>query len=101
MERMLWLAGGAAVGFILGSRVGRAPYDGLADGARKIGQNPKVRDAVGAARSGASRIYRERIEPMTPGVRAKAGRTEHDTESGTSQPGPLPTDMDPAVADRT
>jgi hypothetical protein len=100
MERTLWLAGGMAIGFILGSRVGRAPYDGLADGARRIRQNQKVRDAVGAARSGASRLYRERIESMGPGGKARADMAEHVTESLMSQAGPLSTDAETEVSTR-
>jgi hypothetical protein len=50
----LWLLVGAAIGFVLGSRAGRAPYERLESKAREVAGRPDVKHAVDAASDKAS-----------------------------------------------
>lgn len=52
--KKLWLLVGAAVGYILGSRSGRGPYERLESKARKVAGRPDVKRAVDAASDKAS-----------------------------------------------
>jgi hypothetical protein len=61
MERYLWFAGGVALGIVVGSRVGRAPYDGVVTAAHRIWDSRVLRDAVGATRTEPWRLHRTRI----------------------------------------
>jgi hypothetical protein len=45
MKKLLLLAG-AAIGFVLGSRAGRGPYNRLERKAREVGKRPEVKHAV-------------------------------------------------------
>ena len=47
--KKLWLAVGAAIGFVLGSRAGRAPYEQLEAKARQVAGRPDVKRTVDAA----------------------------------------------------
>ncbi|MGO8863067.1 MAG: YtxH domain-containing protein [Acidimicrobiales bacterium] len=47
--KILWLLAAAAVGFVLGSRAGRAPYERLESKVREVAGRPDVRRAVDAA----------------------------------------------------
>jgi hypothetical protein len=52
--KKLWLLVGAAVGYILGSRSGRGPYERLESKARKVAGRPDVKRSVDAASDKAS-----------------------------------------------
>ncbi len=47
--RKLWMIAGVGIGFILGSRAGRQPYDQLERRVRNVRARPEVRDAIDAA----------------------------------------------------
>jgi hypothetical protein len=47
--KKLWLLVGAAIGFVLGSRAGRAPYERLESKARGVAGRSDVKQAVNAA----------------------------------------------------
>jgi hypothetical protein len=48
MKKMSLLAA-AGVGYVLGARAGRARYEQIANGARRVAGNPKVQAAAGKA----------------------------------------------------
>ncbi|WP_103502935.1 MULTISPECIES: hypothetical protein [Streptomyces] len=48
MRKLTFIAG-AAVGFVLGARAGRGCYDRIAASARRIAENPAVRNTVESA----------------------------------------------------
>ena len=88
MERYLWFAGGVAVGIIVGSRVGRAPYGGgVVTAAQRIWARQVLRDAAGATRTEARRLYRRRIRGLSAADRGDEtasdsthhGRVSHDS----------------------
>ncbi|MEV4442868.1 YtxH domain-containing protein [Streptomyces sp. NPDC049577] len=49
MRYRLTFIAGAAVGYVLGARAGRERYEELRKGARRIAQNPAVRNTVESA----------------------------------------------------
>lgn len=48
MRKITFIAG-VAVGFVLGARAGREYYERIAAGARRVAENPAVRNSVDAA----------------------------------------------------
>jgi uncharacterized protein YjbJ (UPF0337 family) len=51
--RKMTLVAGVAIGYVLGTRAGRARYEQIMAGAGRIAQNPKVREAAGKAQEAA------------------------------------------------
>ena len=64
MRRLLWFAGGAAIGYVLGSRAGRDSYDEIVSTARKVWDHPTVQEAAGVVQAQASRLYDEGVRRM-------------------------------------
>jgi hypothetical protein len=48
--KKLWLLAGMGIGFVLGSRAGREPYDQLEGKVRRFRGRPEVQGAVDVAR---------------------------------------------------
>jgi hypothetical protein len=65
MNRSLWLAGGVAVGFLLGSRAGRAPYEHIRGSARRAWQNPQVRQATRMVQTRVAHLYDDGLRRFT------------------------------------
>lgn len=59
---------GIAVGFILGSCAGRAPYEKLQERVTRLRQKPEVQDTVAAMREEAARRARELPDKVTSKV---------------------------------
>jgi len=57
MSGKLWLAGGFAAGYILGSKAGRERYEQLAATARKVKEEPAVASALETVQTHATRLY--------------------------------------------
>ncbi len=55
---------GLALGFILGSKAGTGPYEGLVDKARSLRQRPEIEDAVERAKEAASDQVTEAAEKL-------------------------------------
>jgi len=65
MRGKLTFVAGAAIGFVLGARAGRERYEDLMARAKKVMENPSVREARGAAKSQASTLYSQGKEAVT------------------------------------
>ena len=59
MRGKVMFVGGLAVGFVLGSRAGRQAYDRLVVNAKKVAEQPTVREAAGVAKAQASKLYEQ------------------------------------------
>jgi len=66
MKKMCLLVA-AAIGFILGSRTGREPYDRLELAARRLAKRPEVQRAVDSV----TRTVQEQGEDVAESVKAK------------------------------
>ena len=56
MKKLLLLMG-AGIGFVLGSRAGRKPYEQVEREVRKFLERPEVHDRIGAAKGAASQQF--------------------------------------------
>lgn len=66
---------GTGVGYILGARAGRERYEQIAQGYRRVADNPSVQAAAGVARAKAGEVVqagvaaaRETVSPSSPGA---------------------------------
>jgi hypothetical protein len=66
MKKLLLLAG-AAIGFVLGSRAGREPYNRLKRKAREVGRRPEVKHAVDSV----TQVVHENVNGLADQVAAK------------------------------
>ena len=57
MRGKLMFLAGAAAGFVLGSRAGREKYDELVASARRLMDNPTVREAGGQVQAQATKLF--------------------------------------------
>jgi hypothetical protein len=80
MKKFLFLAG-LAIGFVLGSRAGRGPYDSLEQAARQVAEDPEVQRRAGQARETAEKAAHdaaETVKEKAPEVAAAAQATAAD-----------------------
>src|SRR5699024_7135217 len=61
MKKFIFLAG-LAVGFVLGSRMGRGPYESLERTARQVADDPQVQRRAAQARETAGRVAQDAAE---------------------------------------
>lgn len=73
--KKLALLFGLGIGFIIGSRAGRGPYEQIESNVRKMMGRPEVQEAVdqvsGAAKAQAGNVAQavtERVEKVSPGA---------------------------------
>ncbi len=59
MRGKVMFLGGLAAGFVLGSRAGRQAYDRLVLNAKKVAEQPTVREAAGVAKAQATKLYEQ------------------------------------------
>lgn len=57
MSGKLWLAGGLAAGYVLGTRAGRQRYEQLMETVNKVRNDPTVQSAIETVQNQAGRIY--------------------------------------------
>lgn len=57
MSGKLWLAGGLAAGYVLGTRAGRARYEQITDTVRKVKEDPAVANALEIVQNQAEKLY--------------------------------------------
>jgi hypothetical protein len=57
MSGKLWLAGGLAAGYVLGTRAGRQRYEQLVETVNKVKNDPAVQGAIETVQNQAGRIY--------------------------------------------
>ncbi len=57
MSGKLWLAGGLAAGYVLGTKAGRQRYDQLMETVNKVKSDPTVQSAIETVQSQAGRFY--------------------------------------------
>ncbi|MGH8876389.1 MAG: hypothetical protein ACRD0P_03455 [Stackebrandtia sp.] len=80
MRKWVFVAG-VAVGYVLGARAGRERYEQIVAMARRVRDNPTVRDAAGAVQSQAGQVAgacRDRIRYSGLGERMFGDRTGDD-----------------------
>ncbi|GGP56481.1 YtxH domain-containing protein [Streptomyces abikoensis] len=85
MRYRLTFITGAAVGYVLGARAGRERYEELRKGARRIAQNPAVRNtAETAAVNGRALVTRtfEKVGDRLPGSIADRVRSLRERGQG-------------------
>lgn len=63
MKKFIFLAG-LAVGFVLGSRTGRGPYDSLERTARQVADDPEVQRRAAQARETAGRVAHDAADTV-------------------------------------
>lgn len=78
MRSKLAFLAGAAVGYVLGSKAGRARYEEIKAKARTVLEDDRVQDAMGTAREKASEV----VGAAGSAARAKVG--EVASEAGTA-----------------
>lgn len=78
MKRFLFISG-LAIGFVVGSRMGRGPYESLERNAREIVEDPEVqrkaaqaRDTAGKAAQDAAETVKEKAPVVAETAKAKA-----------------------------
>lgn len=94
MKRFLFISG-MAIGFVIGSRMGRGPYESLERNARKIVEDPEVqrkaaqaRDTAGKAAHDAAETVKEKAPVVAETAKAKAADladTAKDKASGAKE----------------
>ncbi len=80
--RRLWLLLGVGIGFILGSRAGREPYERVQTKLRQVSRRPEVKDAVdqisGQAEDVAETVLsvaNDKVDDVSDKVQAKTKAT--------------------------
>lgn len=74
MKRFLFISG-LAIGFVVGSRMGRGPYESLERTARQIAEDPEVQRKAAQARDTAGKAAHdaaETVKDKAPGVAENA-----------------------------
>lgn len=74
MKRFIFLAG-LAIGFVIGSRTGRGPYESLERTAHRVAEDPEVQRRAAQARDTATKAAQDAagtVKEKAPGVAAKA-----------------------------
>lgn len=92
LSTLLPLAGGAALGYVLGSAAGRARYEQLVDGANQLLHHPSVQqtafDLAGQAKAHANRIPGPASGLVdSAATRVQDSLTQPDQQSGGTTPG--------------
>lgn len=62
---------GLGIGFLLGSRAGRGPYEGLEEKLRSFKERPEVEDTVERAKSAATGQVTEAVDKVNEKVNEK------------------------------
>lgn len=74
MKKVIFLAG-LAIGFVIGSRAGRGPYESLERTAHRVAEDPGVQRRAAQAKETATRVAQDTagaVKEKTPGVAATA-----------------------------
>ena len=77
MKKFIFLAG-LGIGFVIGSRAGRGPYESLERTARQVADDPEVQRRAAQAKDTASRVAQdtaETVKEKAPEVAAAAQTT--------------------------
>jgi hypothetical protein len=82
MKKVLVLSAGA-VGFVLGSRAGRGPYDQMERWARQVTKRPQVRQVTDQLATSASQISDTTARTVSSMANEGAGAVTHATQSAT------------------
>lgn len=63
MKKVIFLAG-LAIGFVIGSRAGRGPYESLERTAHRVAEDPEVQRRAAQARETAARVAQDTAETV-------------------------------------
>jgi len=80
MKKVLVLIAGA-IGFVLGSRAGRGPYEQLEQWVRQAGKRPEVREVTDQLAASASRVSDTATQTASSVANQAAGAVSHATQS--------------------
>ncbi len=78
--KKMWLLVGLVVGFMLGSRSGRAPYERAEAQVRQLSRRPEVRQATNTA----SEMVHEKVGDLVDKASDKVGHTSSSSEKRTA-----------------
>jgi hypothetical protein len=71
MSRALFFIAGAGVGYVLGTRAGREQYERIKAQAKKLADQPEIKDAAEAVRAEATRLFEEGRQLIQEALPAK------------------------------
>ena len=74
MKNKLILATGIAIGFVIGSKMGREPYEKLEATAKQYVDDPRVQEKVGQARETVSKVAKDAAETVKDKAAASAAK---------------------------
>jgi hypothetical protein len=83
MSGKLWLAGGLAAGYVLGTRAGRQRYEQISETVRKVKEDPTVASALEVVQNQAGKIYasgRTAVQEKLGVTRAERLSAESDAD---------------------
>jgi hypothetical protein len=73
MKKLVFVIG-VGVGFILGSKAGRGPYEGLEEKVRSLRERPEVEEAVERAKGAANEQVTEVVDKVNEKVPPRPSR---------------------------
>ncbi|MFC7374617.1 hypothetical protein ACFQS2_13110 [Brachybacterium sp. GCM10030267] len=87
MKKFIFLAG-LAIGFVVGSRAGRGPYESLERTARQVAEDPEVQRRTAQAKETAERVAHdtaETVKSKAPEVAENVKGKAQETASATKE----------------
>ncbi|WP_114854858.1 hypothetical protein [Brachybacterium sp. YJGR34] len=87
MKKLVFLAG-LAIGFVIGSRAGRSPYESLERTARQVADDPEVQRRTAQARDTARRVAHDTagaVKEKAPGVASSVTETVSGAASSVTE----------------
>ncbi|MCT1806484.1 hypothetical protein [Dermabacter hominis] len=81
MKNKLILATGIAIGFVIGSKMGREPYEKLEATAKQYVDDPRVQERVGQARETVSKVAKDAASAAKD--KAQEARASHRASTPT------------------
>lgn len=91
MSKIVTLTAGA-IGFVLGSRAGRGPYEKLAGKAGEVRRDPRVQEKVSQAQDVAADKAKTAASNVTDKVSEKVSEARSSSDSGSSSSPAVDTD---------
>lgn len=80
MKKLIFIAG-AAVGFVVGSKMGREPYEKLEATARQYAEDPRVQEKFGQAKEGAANFAKDATETVKTKAPEVAGAAKEKAQN--------------------
>ncbi len=88
MSGKLWLAGGLAAGYVLGTRAGRQRYEQLVETFTKVRNDPTVANAIETVQNQAGKLYASGRAAVTEKLEAsRSEKAEADLNAALADAG--------------